>query len=188
MDEAKLIEKLRLIEALHAGAMTEGERVAAEHARDRMLERLEALAAEDPPVEYRFTLGDMWSRRLFLALLRRYELTPYRYKGQRYTTVMVQVSKSFVDQTLWPEFTELDETLNSYLSDVTERIISQGVHGDFGEASEMASPPLLTTGKKEAAKGSGPVAPSNSEPDSSQTSSGAASGTTPSKAKMATFS
>jgi hypothetical protein len=33
MDEVKLIERLRLIEALFAGAATPGERVAAERAR-----------------------------------------------------------------------------------------------------------------------------------------------------------
>jgi hypothetical protein len=36
MDEAKLIEKLRLIEAPFAGATTEGERVAAGEARSRI--------------------------------------------------------------------------------------------------------------------------------------------------------
>ncbi len=40
MDEARLIDKLQLIEALYSGATTEGEKVAAERARDRILERL----------------------------------------------------------------------------------------------------------------------------------------------------
>ena len=50
MDEARLIDKLRLIEALFAGATSEGEKVAAEHARDRILERLKLREKEDPPV------------------------------------------------------------------------------------------------------------------------------------------
>ena len=62
MDEAKLIEKLRLVEALFAGTTTEGEQVAADHARQRILERLRSMEAEDPPVEYRFSMEDMWSR------------------------------------------------------------------------------------------------------------------------------
>ena len=41
MDEAKVLEKLRLIEALYAGAATEGEKDAAGRARHRILERLE---------------------------------------------------------------------------------------------------------------------------------------------------
>ena len=53
---------------------------------------------------FRFTLADTWSRKLFLSLLRRYDLKPYRYRGQRRTTVMVKVPKPFVHETLWPEF------------------------------------------------------------------------------------
>ncbi len=44
-------------------------------------------------------MGDMWSRKVFVALLRRYGIRPYRYKRQRYTTVMAKVSKKFVDRT-----------------------------------------------------------------------------------------
>ena len=51
----------------------------------------------------KFQLADEWRRRLMVALLRRYGLRPYRYSGQRYTTVMARVPKSFVDGTLWPE-------------------------------------------------------------------------------------
>ncbi len=92
MDEARLIDKLRLIEALFAGAATEGEKVAAERARSRILERLKILEKEDPPVEYRFSMADIWSRKVFVALLRRYGIRPYRYSGQLSTTVMARVS------------------------------------------------------------------------------------------------
>ena len=37
---------------------SEGERIAAERARERIRERLEQLAAEEPPIEFRFTLSD----------------------------------------------------------------------------------------------------------------------------------
>ena len=40
MNEAKLIEKLRLIEALFAGGATEGEKFAEEMGRERILKRL----------------------------------------------------------------------------------------------------------------------------------------------------
>ena len=69
----------------------------------------------DPPVEYKFTMSDMWSRKLFVALLRRYDIKPFRYYRQRYTTVMANVSKTFVDETLWPEFQELNKTLKSFI-------------------------------------------------------------------------
>ncbi|MGY8652025.1 MAG: hypothetical protein ACKVJX_00225 [Verrucomicrobiia bacterium] len=133
MDEEKLIEKLRLIEALHAGATTTGEREAAANALDRVRERLKTLSQTDHPVEYKFSLADAWSRKLMTALLRRYGIKPYRYKRQRRTTVMARLPASFVDQTLWPEFRKLNETLMAYLSEVTERVISEGVHNDSSE-------------------------------------------------------
>ncbi len=129
-DEAKLIQTLREIEALFAGATTPGERTAAGNARERIRARLQGFRESDPPVEYRFTMTNMWSRKLLVALLRRYGLRPYRYYRQRYTTVMVGVSTSFVDQTLWPEFQKLDRTLHDYLDGITDRIIREGVHAD----------------------------------------------------------
>lgn len=48
MDEASLLEKLRRIEALFAGATTQGEKIAASEARRRIQLRLELLEKEDP--------------------------------------------------------------------------------------------------------------------------------------------
>jgi len=144
LDEARLIEKLRAIEALHARPGSEGERAAAGNARQRILERLRELADADPPVEYRFSMADMWSRRVFLALLRRYEIRPYRYRGQRHTTVMAKVSKGFVDETLWPEFQALSSTLRSYLDEVTGRVVAEVIHADVSEATEVEEPKQLT--------------------------------------------
>lgn len=143
MDEAALIAKLAKIEALFAGATTDGERNAAAGARERILARLAEAEKTQPPIEYKFTLGDTWSRQVFVALLRRYGLKPYRFRGQRHTTVMVRVAKSFVDDTLWPEFQALSSTLSSYLRDVTQRVVEQVIHGDTSEASEVAEPKQL---------------------------------------------
>ena len=143
MDEERLIRRLRLIEALHAGAATEGEKMAAGMARQRILDRLKLKETENPPIEYRFTMNDMWSRKVFVALLRRYEIKPYRYPGQRYTTVMGRVSKKFVDETLWPEFQEISGVLHTYLSEVTDRVVSQVIHQDVSEAEVVEQPPQL---------------------------------------------
>ena len=89
-DEAKLIDTLRKIEALFEGATTDGERTAAAEARNRIRARLGEIEAASPPVEYRFSMADFYSRRVLLALLRRYDLAPYRLHGQRHTTVMVK--------------------------------------------------------------------------------------------------
>lgn len=134
LDEQQLIKKLQSIERLHAGATTPGERNAAANALDRIRQRLADVARIDPPIEYQFSMADMWSRRLFVALLRRYNIRPYRYYRQRHTTVMARVPKQFVKETLWPEFEELNETLRQYLEEVTERVISEGVYSDSSEA------------------------------------------------------
>ena len=146
MDEQSLKEKLSKIEALFEGAATDGEKQAAANARERVKARLEAMALESPPVEYKFKLPDVWSRRLLLALLRRHGLNPFRYRGQRRTTVMVKVSKRFVDDTLWPQYQQLAQTLRSYLDEVTERVVSQVVHADASDAQEIAEPRQLVSG------------------------------------------
>jgi hypothetical protein len=134
LDEKALLEKLRRIEALHAGATTPGERDAAANAMRTIQLRLQLVEKEQPPVEYKFSLGDHWSRRLFTALARRYGLKPYRYSGQRYTTVMVRVPKRFVDDTLWPEFVELDRVLRETLERATEQVLRQVFEQETSEA------------------------------------------------------
>lgn len=140
MDERALIEKLLRIEALHSGATTPGERAAAESAIARIRARLEEVEALDPPLEYRFSLPDPWKRQLFLALARRYGLEPYRRPGQRYASVMIKVPARFVDETLWPEYLALSETLGAFLSEVTTRVISETIHRDSSEAQERPEP------------------------------------------------
>jgi tRNA nucleotidyltransferase (CCA-adding enzyme) len=137
-EETHLREKLRKIEALFAGAGTAGERNAAEAALNRVRARLADMGRRDPAIEMQFSMADQWSRRLFLALARRYGLEPYRYRRQRLTTVMVRVPRGFVDQVLWPEFQELNKALVHYLNEVTLRVIREEVHGDASEAAEVA--------------------------------------------------
>ena len=135
-EEERLVEKLRRVEALFARPGAEGERLAAERARERILVRLRDAEKADPAVEYRFSLPDQWSRRLFIALLRRYGISPYRYHGQRRTTVMARVSRKFVRETLWPEVEALQATLRDYFDDFTSRIIVEALDGDPRDAEE----------------------------------------------------
>jgi hypothetical protein len=134
--EEQLREKLRKITALFEGAATAGERQAAAAAIERVRQALQGAEKNQPLPETKFSLVDHWQRRLFSALCRRYGLEPYRYKGQRYTTVMVRAPRSFVDNTLWPEYLELQKALHSYLNEATERIIREEVYKDTGEARE----------------------------------------------------
>ena len=136
--EQQLREKLRKITALFEGAATSGERQAAAAAMERLGQALNAVPKTQPLPETKFSMADDWQRRLLAALCRRYGLEPYRYKGQRHTTVMVRAPRSFVDNTLWPEFLELQTALHSYLNEATERIIREEVFRDAGEAAERA--------------------------------------------------
>ena len=84
-DHERLIERLTRIETLFAdAAATAGEKTAAGEARERIRQRLAAFAQVDPPVEYSFALRNPWSHKLFVALLRRYDIRPYRYAAFRY--------------------------------------------------------------------------------------------------------
>jgi hypothetical protein len=41
---------------------------------------------------------------------------------------------------LWPEFEELSAALTAYLSEITEKVIRDEVHGETGEAEEVDQP------------------------------------------------
>ena len=140
MSQLKLSGKLRKIEALFARAGTEGERLAAKAASERVRARLGAFLKSDKPIEMKFSLTDAWSRQLFFALSRRYGLKPYRYPRQRRTTVMLSVPEKFINETLWPEFKELNQVLVDYLYQVTERIIREEVFSQTAEAQEVDEP------------------------------------------------
>ena len=135
-DEQGLVEKLRKVEALFAKPGTDGERLAAEQALHRIRERLDAVAVAQPPEEIQFSMGDTWSRTLFIALLRRYGLKPYRYRRQRRTTVVVRAPRQFVDETLWPEFQQLNSVLVAHLQQITARVVSEAFSVSDAEVEE----------------------------------------------------
>ncbi len=141
MTQDALIAKLLRIEALHAGATTDGERIASEEARKRILDHLARLDQE--PVEMQFTLNSPWSRQLFKALARRYGLEPYRYRRQHSTTLMVRIKRRFLDETFWPQFKALDEELSKHLDEVAKTVIEAAVHRDLSDAKEEAEPRQL---------------------------------------------
>jgi len=146
MNEDELREKLRKIEALFAGAKTDGEREAAGAAAERIRARLSDIGTREASIEMRFAIHDPWSRKLFLALGRRYGIEPYRYPRMKRQSLIVKAPRSFVEGVLWPEFNQLNEALTSYLLDVTERVIRDVVHKDTGEAVERGEAPALERG------------------------------------------
>lgn len=134
--EGTLIEKLRKLEALHAGTRVDGEREAARLAAERIRERLAELRGRETEVVLAYRLQDPWSRKLFVALCRRYGLTPYRERGQRQTTVLVRAPRTFHDRTLWPEFLALSKELEASLDELTNRVIREAINDDVSEAQE----------------------------------------------------
>jgi hypothetical protein len=134
--EGTLIEKLRKLEALYAGTSVDGEREAARRAAERIRMRLEELRGREQEVVLAYRLHDPWSRKLFIALCRRYGLTPYRERGQRHTTVLVRAPRTFHDRTLWPEFKALSEELQASLEELTNRVIREAINEDISEAPE----------------------------------------------------
>ncbi len=135
--EQLLREKLRKIEALFAGAATQGERVAAGTAAERIRDRLGRAVGKEKEIEMKFSISDVWSRQLFVALCRRYGLRPFRYRRMHRQSIIIRAPKSFVEQVLWPEFEELSAALTAYLSEITEKVIREEVHGETGEADEV---------------------------------------------------
>jgi hypothetical protein len=137
LDEEVLRDKLRKIEALFAGAATAGERAAAGAAAERIRARLRDSERRERAVEIRFSLPDPWSRRLFIALCRRYGLRPFRYPRMHRQSLVVKVPKTFLDQVLWPEFAEINAALSEYLADITDKMIRAEVYREAGEAEEI---------------------------------------------------
>jgi hypothetical protein len=142
-DEADIREKLRKIEALFARAGSEGERMAAMAAAERIRARLQQAQQTGRVIEMQFSLSNHWSRQLFIALCRRYGLEPFRYRRQRQTTVMLKAPEVFIHETLWPQYQKLNEVLTQYLSDITDRLIRDEVYAETGEAREVDGPAQL---------------------------------------------
>jgi hypothetical protein len=134
--EGTLVEKLRKLEALHAGTTVDGEKEVARRAAEKIRARLEELRGREKEVEMKYSIPDPWMRQLFVALCRRYELVPYRRRGQRATTIMVRAPKTFHERTLWPEYQALSRELRAHLAELTERVIREAIHDDVTEAAE----------------------------------------------------
>jgi hypothetical protein len=138
--EDSLREKLRKIETLFAGGATAGEKAAAGAAAERIRARLGKAARDERPEEIRFSVADSWSRQLFIALCRRYGIRPFRYPRMHKQTVIIKAPRSFIEQVLWPEFQELSSALTAYLSEITNRLIREEVHGEMQDAEEVDEP------------------------------------------------
>lgn len=122
-----LSDKIRKVEALLAGAKTEGERQAALLAKERLVGK-----QQSAPVEYSVRTDSHWKKRLFLAICGKYGLHPYRYARQKRTTTMVRVSASFMKEVVWPEFQRYSAMLEELVQELMEDLITK-IHGGVEE-------------------------------------------------------
>ena len=100
---------------------------------ERIRARLAELRSREVDVELHYSLPDPWEQRLFVALCRRYNLTPFRDAGRRSSTVQVYAPAAFQKKTLWPEFLAFADELHSHLDELTTRVIREAVNDDVSE-------------------------------------------------------
>ncbi len=137
MTEDDLRRQLHNIEASFARREGKEEENDKQAACQRIQEKLEELQETSRTVEMVFHFQESWCRKLFVALCRRYSLSPYRYERQRPTNVVIRAPAQFIDSVLYPEYEALCEVFNTYLTDLTDRLISQEIWGDLTEAEKI---------------------------------------------------
>jgi hypothetical protein len=115
-----IVEKIRKIEALIAGAKSEGERQAAEFAKQRLQDKIVA-----QPIEYTVRTDSRWKKKLFLAICKKHGLHTYRYARQKYTTTVLRVSEPFMKTVLWPEFNKHSSILDKLTGEILNDLISK---------------------------------------------------------------
>lgn len=140
-EEQRLKEKLRAIEALFAGTRHDGERDAAARARERIIARIADVKATSM-VEWRFSL-DAYTQHLLIALARRYGLKPYRYRRQRWTTLLLRAPESFLREVFLPEYDRMVEVLHEHLIDLTKRVAAEALDSDQSEPKEEDGDQLM---------------------------------------------
>ena len=117
------LDKLAKIEAIIHRASCEGERQAAQLAKERVLTKI-ALTQNDKPIEYRVSLGSPWEKRLFVALCRKHGFQTYRYSRQKHTTARLMISKIVMNEVLWPDFLRYSQMLRELVEDIMQDLIT----------------------------------------------------------------
>lgn len=136
LESHQLAEKLSKIEALYLGATTSGERDAAERAMKHVESRLIDLKSNQSK-EWRLSTSSPYEKKLLKALLRRYGHSPFRYKGQKYSTVMVEATDVFINEVLWPQYVEMSKVLDEHLKEVTNQIIENSIYSKGDDPDDI---------------------------------------------------
>jgi hypothetical protein len=118
------LDKLAKIEALIQRASSEGERQAAQFAKERILNKI-SFNEPDKSIEYRVSLNSPWEKRLFVALCHKHGFKTYRYQRQKYTTARLKISKDMMQEVLWPEFLQYSKMLQELVEDIMHDLINK---------------------------------------------------------------
>lgn len=119
-----ILVKLQKIQALIDRASSEGERQAAELAKQRLQERFhEDMNAR--PIEFKVTSNSEWEKKLFSAVCKKNGFAPYRYARQKYTTSMVRVSRPIMEGILWPQYEKYTELLREMFDAIALDLIGK---------------------------------------------------------------
>jgi len=121
------LDKLAKIEALIQRSSSEGERQAAQFAKDRVLSKL-SLDGSNKPIEYRVSLESPWEKRLFVALCRKHGFQTYRYPKQKYTTARLRIDKNMMNEVLWPEYLKYSKMLRELVEEIVQDLTNKIHH------------------------------------------------------------
>lgn len=142
MDQTSLVDEMRRIERRHAGTLANDEQPV-----DRIRARLREVREREPDVEVGYSIDDPWELMLLVALCRRYGLRPLRRPRQRSSTVRLLAPKSFMTNTLWPEFLALADALRNHLFRFTDATLREAIYDDAIGATASVPAPDPTPGK-----------------------------------------
>jgi hypothetical protein len=135
----ELIERLRKVQALHDAPATEGERAAAAAAAERLKQRLseaQRSSAESKEIEFQMRIDDAWSRKLFIGIARHHGVRPYRYPGQRRTTLVVRTTKRHLDERIMPHYRDAVAVLRTHFDEIADRVIRESLHVSTDDTEE----------------------------------------------------
>ena len=118
------LDKLAKIEALIERASSEGEKQAAQLAKERVLNKI-SLHQSNQPIEYKVSLSSPWEKRLFVALCRKHGFQTYRYPKQKYTTARLKISKNLMEEVLWPEYQRYCNMLQELIEEIMKDVIAK---------------------------------------------------------------
>ena len=90
-----------------------------------ILDKYPELEINTQQKEWAMHTQDNWHKKLLIALCRKYEIKPYRYARQKYTTVMVKINEEFLNKVLWPEYVEYSKHLEQLMEEIANDLINK---------------------------------------------------------------